>query len=185
MSSCRRHVRQHVGTVLNLRTTNSQKLQWFRGGLVFKALRLCVSLNFRLESNKEEKRRSSFVSMSSCRHHVRQHVITSVIVSAAPPYAASLCIHLYYYIVSSKHVCHHHLHVRQHVITAGIVSAMQQSRQHVRQHISLLVSVQTVQGYLAHKKLPSPWTPRQAYAQGPTVVLQQSPSVSTSVSIPV
>ena len=27
----------------------------FRGGLVFKAHRLCVSLNSRLESNKEEK----------------------------------------------------------------------------------------------------------------------------------
>jgi len=28
----------------------------FRGGLVFKAHRLCVSLNSRLESNKEEKK---------------------------------------------------------------------------------------------------------------------------------
>ena len=28
----------------------------FRGGLVFKALRLCVSLNSRIESNKEEKK---------------------------------------------------------------------------------------------------------------------------------
>ena len=30
-------------------------MQRFRGGLVFKAHRLCVSLNSRLESNKEEK----------------------------------------------------------------------------------------------------------------------------------
>jgi len=30
-------------------------VQRFPGGLVFKALRLCVSLNSRLESNKEEK----------------------------------------------------------------------------------------------------------------------------------
>ena len=30
----------------------------FRGGLVFKAHRLCVSLNSRLESNKEEERRT-------------------------------------------------------------------------------------------------------------------------------
>ena len=30
-------------------------MKWFRGGLVFKAHRLCVSLNFRLESNKEEE----------------------------------------------------------------------------------------------------------------------------------
>ena len=29
----------------------------FRGGLVFKAHRLCVSLNSRLESNKEEKKK--------------------------------------------------------------------------------------------------------------------------------
>ena len=28
---------------------------WFRGGLVFKAHRLCVSLNSRLESNNEEE----------------------------------------------------------------------------------------------------------------------------------
>jgi len=33
-------------------------MQWFRDGLVFKAHRLCVSLISRLESNKEEERRS-------------------------------------------------------------------------------------------------------------------------------
>ena len=32
-----------------------RNVQRFRGGLVFKAHRLCVSLNSRLESNKEEK----------------------------------------------------------------------------------------------------------------------------------
>jgi len=31
-------------------------VQQFRGGLVFKAHRLCVSLNSRLESNKEEEK---------------------------------------------------------------------------------------------------------------------------------
>ena len=31
-------------------------VQRFRGGLVFEAHRLCVSLNSRLESNKEEER---------------------------------------------------------------------------------------------------------------------------------
>jgi len=31
-------------------------VQWFRGGLVFKVHRLCVSLNSRLESNKEEEK---------------------------------------------------------------------------------------------------------------------------------
>jgi len=30
----------------------------FRGGLVFKAHRLCVSLNFRIESNKEEEKKT-------------------------------------------------------------------------------------------------------------------------------
>ena len=32
-----------------------RNLQRFRGGLVVKAHRLCVALNFRLESNKEEE----------------------------------------------------------------------------------------------------------------------------------
>jgi len=32
----------------------ARNVQRFRGGLVLKALRLCVSLNSRLESNKEE-----------------------------------------------------------------------------------------------------------------------------------
>ena len=32
-------------------------MQRFRGGLVFKANRLCVSLNYRLESNTEEKKK--------------------------------------------------------------------------------------------------------------------------------
>jgi len=44
---------------VNLRITRYQLLhrnvQQFRGGLVFKAHRLCVSLNSRLESNKEEE----------------------------------------------------------------------------------------------------------------------------------
>jgi hypothetical protein len=31
-----------------------KRLEWFRGGLVSKGHRLCVSLNFRLESNKEQ-----------------------------------------------------------------------------------------------------------------------------------
>jgi len=33
-------------------------VQWFRVGLVFKAHRRCVSLNARLESNKEEKKKT-------------------------------------------------------------------------------------------------------------------------------
>jgi len=47
-----------AGKVLNLRTTTSQNVQRFRGGLVFKAHRFFVSLNSRLESNKEEKFRA-------------------------------------------------------------------------------------------------------------------------------
>ena len=34
----------------------SDRVQRFRGGLVFEAHRLCVSLNSRLEINKEEKK---------------------------------------------------------------------------------------------------------------------------------
>ena len=43
------------GTALNLRTTAVQNWHWFRGGLVFKAHILFLSLNSRLESNKEEE----------------------------------------------------------------------------------------------------------------------------------
>ena len=39
----------------NTRRVVYRNLQRFRGGLVFKAHRLCVSLNSRLESNKEEE----------------------------------------------------------------------------------------------------------------------------------
>ena len=35
----------------------TRNVQRFRGELVFKAHRLCVSLNSRLESNKEEKKK--------------------------------------------------------------------------------------------------------------------------------
>jgi len=48
-----------IGT-LHLPTPNTREagdVQRFRGGLVFKAHRLCVSLNSRLESNNEEKKR--------------------------------------------------------------------------------------------------------------------------------
>ena len=38
-----------MGSVLHI------NVQRFRGGLVFKAVRLCESLNSRLESNKEEE----------------------------------------------------------------------------------------------------------------------------------
>jgi len=40
-----------VGEIIQLLHINVQR---FRGGLVFKVHRLCVSLNSRLESNKEE-----------------------------------------------------------------------------------------------------------------------------------
>jgi len=38
-----------------------RNVQRFRGGLVFKGHRLCVSLNSRLESNKEEKSDETFL----------------------------------------------------------------------------------------------------------------------------
>ena len=40
-----------------MRLGGCRNVLWFRGGLVFKAHRLCVPLNSRLESNKEEKKR--------------------------------------------------------------------------------------------------------------------------------
>ena len=40
-----------------LQSLGFKVLQRFRGGLVFKAHRLCVKLNSRLESNQEEERR--------------------------------------------------------------------------------------------------------------------------------
>ena len=45
-----------LGTVLDLRTTTSQKRVVVRGGFVFKVHGLFVSLNSRRESNKEEER---------------------------------------------------------------------------------------------------------------------------------
>ena len=47
--STRDHKRNHVNTQGN------ESVQRFRGGLVFKAHRLCVSVNSRLASNKEEE----------------------------------------------------------------------------------------------------------------------------------
>jgi len=44
-------------TSINVPGRRRSTVQRFRGGLVFKAHRLCVSLNSRLESNKEEKRK--------------------------------------------------------------------------------------------------------------------------------
>jgi len=46
-------------------------VQRFRGGLVFKAHRLCVSFNFRLESNKEEKEHALIPASTHFRHFVR------------------------------------------------------------------------------------------------------------------
>ena len=37
------------------RNSGHRNVQWFRGGLIFEAHRLCVSLNPRIESNKEEE----------------------------------------------------------------------------------------------------------------------------------
>ena len=40
-----------------------ENVRRFRGGLVFKAHRLCVSLNSRLQGNQEEEEDSSFVDV--------------------------------------------------------------------------------------------------------------------------
>ena len=55
-------------SVRNLRTTTSHNVQRFRGGLVFKAHRLSVSLNSRLESNKEEEKKYPYAPLSSSPH---------------------------------------------------------------------------------------------------------------------
>ena len=47
-------------------------LQRFRGGLVFKAHRLCVSLNSRLESNKEEEEAELAALAASVRDLTRK-----------------------------------------------------------------------------------------------------------------
>ena len=44
-----------------------RNVQRFRGGLVFKAHRLCVSLNSRLESNKEEEETTLEVAVQAGR----------------------------------------------------------------------------------------------------------------------
>ena len=43
---------RNVGIFPAFRVQGYRNVQWFRGGLVFKAHRLCVSLNSRRESNK-------------------------------------------------------------------------------------------------------------------------------------
>ena len=53
-ASCIPHTSKHKPHSPN-HTPGSRNVQRFRGGLVFKAHRLCGSLNSRLESNKEEK----------------------------------------------------------------------------------------------------------------------------------
>jgi len=46
----------HVNLRIGGQPERGRDVQRFRGGLVFKVHRLCVSLNSRLESNKEEER---------------------------------------------------------------------------------------------------------------------------------
>ena len=58
-------------------------MQRLRGGLVFKAHRLCVSFNSRLESNKEERRQTSFMPSrtsrdQSCQQHPCRRCIALV-----------------------------------------------------------------------------------------------------------
>ena len=45
-------------------------MQWFRGGLVFKAHILCVSLNSRLESNKEEEEEEVHLDFAQSPNHI-------------------------------------------------------------------------------------------------------------------
>jgi len=48
-------VELHLCEIMCKEQLLSRNVKWFRAGLVFKAHRLCVSLNSRLESNKEEE----------------------------------------------------------------------------------------------------------------------------------
>ena len=50
----------------------------FRGGLVFKAHRLCVSLNSRLESNKEEEKEKK-VNLWALWNGVERRVVEVVL----------------------------------------------------------------------------------------------------------
>jgi len=53
-----KRIYRQVGDIIVIGDTLTKWLHnevWFRGGLVFKAHRLCVSLNSRFESNKEEE----------------------------------------------------------------------------------------------------------------------------------
>jgi len=53
-------------------------MQRFRGGLVFKAHRICVSLNSRLESNNEEEKKWSHARiMHITRAHLSRHAPSS------------------------------------------------------------------------------------------------------------
>ena len=53
------------------------RIQRFRGGLVFKAQRLCVSVNSRLESNKEEEKIQDVeFGMEGHSHSVSRSVTT-------------------------------------------------------------------------------------------------------------
>jgi len=57
---------------------DNRNVQRFRGGLVFKAHRLCVSLNSRLESKKEEEEREQPWGSSGSIWAERQHVLRGV-----------------------------------------------------------------------------------------------------------
>ena len=64
-----------------------EKMQRFRGGLVFKAHSLCVSLNSRLESNKAEKKKKEKIRFPCARECNSPCVYrgTSLIRNRPPP----------------------------------------------------------------------------------------------------
>jgi len=68
------HLLQRQGegrTLQGMTGDEAINMQRFRGGLVFKAHGLCVSLNSRLESNKEEKDEATRLEHQEV--HPRQH----------------------------------------------------------------------------------------------------------------
>ena len=73
-----------LGTALNLKHLHYINVQWFRGGLVFKARRLCVSLNSRLGSNVEEEERMCHPTCARATSSFSSSSLLSLQVLAGP-----------------------------------------------------------------------------------------------------
>ena len=115
-------------------------MQRFRGGLVFKAHRLCVSLNSRLESDKEEE--EDEIHAEGCRCSSWGGLDHKVLdrLGGVPRHQKMLKGHL-------PRVIHKYTKINTESDPASLVRAS-----HTRP------KPRTLQGYLAHKKQPLPRT---------------------------